>query len=387
MKLTEEQGKKLFQKYKIIVPNGIVVKTNEINLGKMNLGLKELTKQIVVKAQVKSGKRGKAGLIKIINNNKKELQKTVKEFQKKKIQKVLIEEKIPIKKEEYLGILINREKKCYTLIYSEKGGMGIEEIAKKNSKKIIKKDFIYITSVEKELKTELKKELYEIAKKLFKLIKEKDASLVEINPLVKTNQGYVALDSKIVIDENGLFRNQDLEKIWKEQIEGVEKIAQDNGLNYVKLNGDIGVIGNGAGLVMSTIDMIEEFGGKAKNFLDLGGGANKEKMKKAMEIIAKTKPKKILINVYGGITKTDEIARGLVEFIEENKQNDQNGQNKQNKQNEQNKQKTNFNYSKNLVVRITGTNEEITKKILKKAKINNEKSMAGACKKVVVNEK
>ncbi|MBW3021687.1 ADP-forming succinate--CoA ligase subunit beta, partial [Candidatus Woesearchaeota archaeon] len=209
--------------------------------------------------------------------------------------------------------------------------------------------------INKEIKN--KEEIIEIIKNLNRLMKEFDCELVEINPLVLSNGEYIAADSKVVLDDNALYRHPEFKK--EEELTDIEKKAAEHGLQYVELDGDIAIIGNGAGLVMSTLDVLKHFGGKPANFLDVGGGASVSVMEKSLEIVLMKKPKGVFINIFGGITRCDEIAQGLVNYIKNN------------------------NIEIPMVVRMIGTNEEGGERILNQNGIKSLDSMEECAKNIV----
>lgn len=321
MKLKEYEGKKIFKEYGIKIPKGKVIKVGDV----YEKG------DFIIKAQELQGERKKRGLIKDVN--KDTIDEEISSLFSK-CNEILVEEKVKVDKEYYISITIDRLKKRPVLIFSKRGGVDIEDVDSKDITKIVIDNGFFIDKVN------------DIAQKLYKIFNDYDCELVEINPLGLNKDGFVALDSKIIIDDNALFRHE-------------EFYSKREDLNYVELDGNIGVIGNGAGLVMSTIDIIEYFNGKVANFLDLGGGADKEKMIKALEILLKKKVKGIFINIFGGITRCDEIANGLVEF----------------------KNKV------PIIVRMIGTNEEEAREILRKNNIEMVDSMEEGCRKIVENVK
>lgn len=344
MKLKEYQGKEIFHKYGIKIPDSFLITSPE--------QIKKIKGKKVLKAQVLYGGRGKAGLIQFAT--KKDIKKKAEEIFSKGVKEILVEEKIKSKKEYYISITIDRLEKKPLLIFSSKGGVDIEELAEKYPKKI-KKYYIDKNFSPKKVSKEIKIESG-LVEKIYKIFKDYDAELIEINPLSLTKKGLLALDSKVIIDDNALYR-QDFKK--DESLTEIEKKAQEADLSYVELKGNIGIIGNGAGLVMSTLDVVNHYGGKVANFLDVGGGASKEKMEKAMELVLVKNPKGIFINIFGGITRCDEIAQGLVDY--------------------KNKHKIEI----PMVIRMIGTNEEEAKKILEENKIHFINSMEEGAKKIV----
>ncbi|NPB05020.1 MAG: ADP-forming succinate--CoA ligase subunit beta [Aquificae bacterium] len=330
MKLHEHQAKEIFAKYGIPVPEGKAAFTLE--------QAKEIAEELgefplVVKAQVHCGGRGKAGGVKIVKNMDELedavaslLGKTLKTFQcpeGKPVTRVLIEKATDIDKEYYAAITLDRSKSKPVLMVSAAGGMEIEEIVKENP------DAIIIETIDPELglmpyqarKLAFKlglpvKEAAKIFLKMWEIYRDLDASLVEINPLVVTKQGkVVALDAKMDIDDNALFRHPDLAELEdEEQLPPQEREAKKYNLNYVKLNGNIGCMVNGAGLAMTTMDIVKLAGGEPANFLDVGGGANVEQIANAFRILMGDPDVKVVfINIFGGILRVDRLARGIIE--------------------------------------------------------------------------
>lgn len=344
MKLKEYEGKEIFQKYGIKTPDSFLITDPE--------QIKEIRGKVVLKAQVLEGGRGKSGLIQFAT--KKNVKEKAEEIFSKGVKEILVEERVKAKKEYYISITIDRLEKKPLLIFSSKGGVDIEELAEKYPKKI-KKYYINENFSPTEISKKIKIESGLVAK-IYQIFKDYDAELVEINPLAVTKKGVLALDSKIIIDDNALYRHEFKKD---ESLTEIEKKANEAGLSYVELDGNIGIIGNGAGLVMSTLDVVNHYGGKVANFLDVGGGASKEKMEKAMELVLVKKPKGIFINIFGGITRCDEIAKGLVEYKEKHK------------------------LKIPLVIRMIGTNEEEAKRILEENKIHFIDSMEEGAKKII----
>ncbi|MFH1972983.1 MAG: ATP-grasp domain-containing protein [archaeon] len=276
MKLTEKQGKQIFQEYDIRIPEQDIEKIS----GPV----------VTAKAQVHTGGRGKAGgIITIrkedIEEGKKKL--LVLTINGEKVEEVLIEETLDTELEQYLAVTIDRNEKDYMCIWSEDGGIDIEDVSKE---KIVKGSY-------EQIESKLCQGKKNIFQKMLKLAKEKDATLVEINPLILSNHKLYAADSKIIIDDNAYFR------------QGFQKETT----NYVELDGNIGVIGNGAGLVMATLDTLAYFGGKPANFLDVGGGSSTEVVEKAIDRVLENKNvEKLFINIFAGISRCDEVARAIV---------------------------------------------------------------------------
>ena len=382
MNIHEFQAKELLKKFGAPVPNGVHGEPSEDLLNKSKL-LK--TEKYVLKAQIHSGGRGKAGGIKITNSLEELKQaadqmlgKTLVTNQSgpkgKKVKKLYVEESSRIDKEFYLSCLVDRAKSKIAFISCLEGGMDIEEIANKNPEKIITTRI----DVEKEisdlncekvidvfkLEYDAKDQAIELIKSMYTLFIEKDASLIEINPLVLTKENNIlCLDAKINFDDNAIFRHPDIYELRDLNEEDPTEIeANKQELSYIKLDGNIGCMVNGAGLAMATMDIIKLFGGSPANFLDVGGGASKDKVAAAFKMILSDKNVKgILINIFGGIMRCDVLALGVVEAAKEMK------------------------IEIPLVVRLAGTNYEKGKKILddSKLKIISASDLSEAAKKVV----
>ena len=324
MNLFEYQGKDLYKKYSITTPKSIFI--NSISDLTENHGL---SFPLVVKAQVQVGGRGKAGGIKVAKNHQ-ELEEHIDailgmDIKGHKVESLLIEEASEIISEYYISFTLDRSEKKYLMMLSSKGGMDIEEVAANSPDDLIKIHISPSLGLESNVITQAIKdanlnldyidELHEIISKLYKLFTEGDCDLVEVNPLAITNQGVSALDSKVSLDMNAIYRQDDFKKYEEEiPIPESEKFAKSKGLNFIKLDGSVGIIGNGAGLVMSTLDVVAEHGGKAANFCDIGGGAKAETVTAALEVLeSEEEVTSVLINIFGGITRCDLVAEGIVE--------------------------------------------------------------------------
>jgi len=353
MKIHEHQAKEIFASFDILTPRGVVSYSPEGVVEIVN----DLGFPIAIKAQVLVGGRGKAGGIKIARNSKEAKEHSEEIFSLSikglQVEKVLVEKACDIADEYYIGVIVDREKRTYTFMVSPEGGVDIEEVARKAPEKILK------ISVEPEVglldyqARELAgflvddfKDVLTVAneiKKLYNCIKCVDGSLAEINPFVRLKDGsFLALDAKINIDDNALYRQIEIEKFRDISADGkfVEK-ARQAGLSYIPLDGNIACIVNGAGLAMATMDLIKHYGGEPANFLDIGGSSSPEKTKIALEIIdAQGGTDSILINIFGGITRCDDVAKGIVEALKELK------------------------IDVPITVRLTGTNEEEGIKLL-----------------------
>ena len=382
MNIHEYQAKKILKDYGAPVSEGVIILSkNEIKDKIKNLK----SEDFVVKAQIHAGGRGKAGGVKLIKNKNSLANEIEKMFGKvlvthqtgpegKEVKRVYIEEASDIKKELYLSCLVDRESSKIAFISSTEGGMDIEKVAKENPQKIIttKIDYgnqIESTSIKKILKPfKLNEDQISVGKKiieaLFKILIEKDATLIEINPLIITKEGKLkCLDAKMNFDDNAIFRRPEILELrdFNEE-EPAEIEASKYDLAYIKLNGSIGCMVNGAGLAMATMDIIKLYGEEPANFLDVGGGASKEKVTAAFKLILSDRNVKgILINIFGGIMRCDVLAQGVIDAVKE----------------------TNLNVP--LVVRLAGTNYEEGKKILEKSelKILSATDLNDAAKKIV----
>ena len=324
MNLFEYQGKRLYQDFSIPTPKSILVSSkSEIS---ENHGL---TYPVVVKAQVQVGGRGKAGGIKVAKDFD-ELTKFSDEILGMDIkghivESLLLEEASNILEEYYISFTLDRSAKSYLMMLSAKGGMDIEEVAEKNPDDLIMLHIspskgldseTIIKSIEDaKLNESYKAELSDVISKLYKLFVEGDCDLVEVNPLAITDNGVSALDSKVSLDMNAIYRHENFKDFENEiPIPVSEQFAKEKNLNFIKLEGSVGIIGNGAGLVMSTLDVVSEHGGMAANFLDIGGGAKAETVTAALEVLeSEDNVKSVLINIFGGITRCDLVANGIVE--------------------------------------------------------------------------
>ncbi len=330
MKLQEYQSKQLFSKYRIPIPKGQIAST----ASEAKHIAEELGAQVVVKSQVLVGGRGKAGGIRLAKTPKEaeELATLIlgMEIHGMPVRKVLIDEAVSIQKEIYLGITNDRTARRPVMMVSEAGGMDIEEIARKQPEKIIRVHIDPLLGLRDyqardmaasiDMPRNLWRSFIEICHGLWRTYLESDATLAEINPLVITeDHRLMALDGKMIIDDNALFRHSDLADLRDLDSEAPSEIeARKYGLSYIKLDGHIGCMVNGAGLAMATMDIIKLSGGEPANFLDIGGGASSEKVSAAFRIIlSDPNVRAILINIFGGITRCDEVARGILTALKE----------------------------------------------------------------------
>lgn len=326
MRLQEYQSKELFSTYNIPIPNGRVAESPD----DAKLISVELANKVIIKSQVLVGGRGKAGGVHIAKNPeeaqefaKKILGMTVKDLQ---VRKVLVEEAVSIEKEIYFCITNDRISQKPLIMASSAGGMDIEEVAQNSPSKIIKRVIDPLVGLrdyqlrDVAINIDLDREYWlafsEIVSNLWQLYVMCDASLVEINPLALTSEGkLVALDAKIILDDNSLFRHPNLANLRDKDAESSAELEGRNiGVSFIRLNGNIGCLVNGAGLAMATMDIIKHMGGEPANFLDIGGGANADKVAASLKLIlSDPQVKTVLINVFGGITRCDEVAKGIVE--------------------------------------------------------------------------
>jgi succinyl-CoA synthetase beta subunit len=366
MKLYEYEARDLFDEAKIPLNKWIVAKNYDEAMNNYKL----LKFPIVVKAQVLVGGRGKAGGVKIANNEE-ELKMHVKNIlgmniKGEKVNSVILAEAAQIKKELYISIIVDRNSRSPLILASKEGGVDIEEVAKKDPHKIMKikidpfigvRDYM-VRRVESFLSIS---NINSILKGLYFTFKYYECELVEINPLALTdNDELVAIDAKIVIDDSALFRLNKFKNRISSELSYYENIARKYGFSYVEQEGDIGIIGNGAGLTMTTMDLVQYYGGRPANFLDIGGGADAEIVYNALSILLEQdRIKGIFINILGGITRCDEVAAGIIKAIK------------------------NKGVNKNIVVRMIGTNEEMGKKMLKEYNIDVFDEMEVAAKEIV----
>ncbi|MHB1418112.1 MAG: ADP-forming succinate--CoA ligase subunit beta [Bacillota bacterium] len=363
MKLYEYMGKQLFAQYGIPVPRGQVVSDPE-TAGKVA----EEIGSVVLKSQILSGKRGKAGGILFANTPEEAREHAGKllgtELKGLVVENILVEEKLQIDQEYYLSITLDGAARTPVILASAEGGMDIEDVPEdKMVRWLVDVNFGVGPYLAKEiarkmgLSTNLGKELSDILPKLYKAFVELDAELVEINPLVRSGDKLIAADAKVTIDDDAMYRHADL-PVVKERT-SAEETAHDLGLAYVQLDGDIAIMANGAGITMATLDIIQHYGGRPANFLDAGGGAGVEPTAKALELLISANPKAIFINVFGGITRCDDVASAFVQV------------------------KNSRTIPVPVVIRMVGTNEELGVKILKDNGVVAYKTMDEAAAKVV----
>jgi succinyl-CoA synthetase beta subunit len=368
MKVHEFQAKKILKGYGVPIPRGEVAKT----AAKAKKIAEKLGGKVVIKAQIHAGGRGKGGGVKVASTPD-EAQQLAKKIigmnlvthqtgpEGKKVKQVLVEEGLEVVKELYLGIVVDRAQARPVIMVSEAGGMEIEEIAAKSPEKILKvavdpttgfmgfhaRKLAFGLGLEKELN----KQATTMIAQLYKIFVEKDATLVEVNPLVITKDDRVlALDAKMTFDDDALYRHPDLKELYDpDELEPLEVEASQYKLNYIKLDGNVGCMVNGAGLAMATMDIIKLAGGNPANFLDVGGGASAEQVENAFRILLADKNVKVvLINIFGGILRCDRVATGIVEAAKK------------------------VELKLPMVVRLEGTNVEEGRRILKESGLKFE---------------
>ncbi len=351
MRLYEYEAKEIASKYGIPVPRGRVASTpDEAEEISRELG------PVVVKAQVLVGRRGLAGGVLPAETPSEAreaasrlLGSSIRGFP---VKMVLVEEKVCFEKEYYLSLTVDRSSRSYVFLVSPLGGVEIEELVRKHPDKLLKIYFPVLTGYQPYMsRTAAKflglprdywKDLHVIMSGMYRIMRDFDADLVEFNPLAyKCGGGLIALDAKITIDDNSLYRHPELAEKYGRELSSLEARAKELGFSYVELDGDIGVICNGAGLTMATMDMILYYGGKPANFLDIGGGASRDRVREAVKLVlSNPKVKVLLLNIFGGITRCDEVAWGVVDAFKE------------------------VDRKIPVVVRMLGTNEEEGRRIL-----------------------
>ena len=382
MNIHEHQAKQILKKYGATVPNGVFGLTVE-ELVEKSKSLK--TNKYILKAQIHAGGRGKAGGVKILDSIE-ELKKASREMMGKKlithqtgpegkvVRRLYVEESSNIEKEFYLSCLVDRASSKIAFISSDQGGVDIEEVAKKNPEKIITTKINYSKEISNKdcdniikifsLEQKVQEQAKNLIKAIYKMFVSTDASMVEINPLILTKEGnLICLDAKVNFDDNALFKHPDIAKLRDlSEEDPIEIEASKHDLSYIKLDGSIGCMVNGAGLAMATMDIIKLYGKEPANFLDVGGGASKEKVTEALKLILSDKNVKgILINIFGGIMRCDVLAQGVVNAAKD------------------------IDINVPLVVRLAGTNFKEGKKILDSSglKLISAENLDDAAKKIV----
>ncbi|MHA1687889.1 MAG: ATP-grasp domain-containing protein [Promethearchaeota archaeon] len=368
MRLLEYESKELFRKHGILVPKNALIskKTN------IELELKNFKFPAMLKAQVPIASRKKAGLIRKVYSLE-EVSAIAKQFLFKRvnglyIEYILIEELIEIKQELYCSIILDTFERKFYLIASSEGGIDIEEMAL-TKPGVIKKigfslnegltlDKVKALASSLNLQENIKEELQDLFIKLWNLTLKLEATLVEINPLAITSFGLIALDAKVIVDDDASFRNNFIRNLLEKKMTPLEKIAKNYGFSFIEFKGDIGILANGAGLTMTIIDELAKNDLKAANFLDVGGGASQERVYKALEVLFQMHIKCIFINIFGGITRCDIVAKAIIKVISD------------------------FNKIPPLIIRLAGTNDKEGISLLQKANINAFQRVQNAITKI-----
>ena len=377
MKLHEYQARDVLAKYNIPVTGGGVAITG----AEARAIAEQIGGRVVVKAQVFVGGRGKAGGVKLADTPEQAEQVAGQilgmDIKGLTVEKVLVAEAITYEREIYLGVIMDRAAKQIVVMASAEGGVEIEEVAKTNPDAIVKiaahptlglldyqaRDLAFGIGLTDGKQA---RQFAQIAAALYKTFIETDATLAEINPLVVLADGRLqALDSKIVLDDSALFRHPELEAVRDASDEPLaEQQAREAGITFIKLDGDIGCMVNGAGLAMATMDVVKLYGGEPANFLDIGGGAGKDKVKAALQIIlSDPNVKAVMFNIFGGITRVDEVARGIIAALDEVKT------------------------DVPMIARLVGTNEEAGRALLAESVLLPASSLADAAQKAVAAAK
>jgi len=309
---------------------------------------RKFTYPAIIKSQIAIGGRKKAGLIKIAQTQEEAISLCRKFFNTVVagfvVEAIIIEELVKIDQEYYCSIALDASGRQFYLIASKEGGIDIEEVSKERPEAIIKLNFSYSTGLTENIARAAATQLglsgtslqlgINIFLKLWEIAKKLEAQLVEINPLVMTPSGLIAVDGKMILDDDAAFRQPIVQNLQEKKLSELEKLAKEGGFSFVELSGDIGILANGAGLTMALLDVLSELSLQPANFLDVGGGASKERVYKALELIFKLKPKAVLVNIFGGITRCDIVAQAIIQAL------------------------NNFSDAPPMVIRLTGTKEK-----------------------------
>ena len=353
--MLEYESKEIFSKFDIpLVKNTLILRGEDVEEK-----VKGFSFPAIVKSQIAIGSRKKAGLIKIAKSTHEAISLCDEYFNRNiagfQVEAILIEELVTIEHEYYCSIALDASGRQFYLIASKEGGIDIEEVAEITPEAIIKESFSFQEGVSEELAGKVARQLgfngkqidtaSQIFVKLWDITLKLEAQLVEINPLVLTPSGIVAVDGKMILDDDTAFRQPVVQKLQHKKLTALEKLSKQAGFSFVELSGDIGILANGAGLTMALLDVLSELGLQPSNFLDVGGGASKERVYKALELIFKLKPKAVLINIFGGITRCDIVAQAIIQALKD------------------------FSNAPSMVIRLTGTNEKEGIALLKQAGI------------------
>ncbi|MGB5910485.1 MAG: ATP-grasp domain-containing protein [Promethearchaeia archaeon] len=368
MRLLEYESKEIFDKFDVPLAKNIIILRGENIEEKVN----QFSYPAIVKSQIAIGSRKKAGLIKIAQSREEAISLCKKYFNRIVagfgVEAILIEELADIKHEYYCSIALDASGRQFFIIASKEGGIDIEEVSKNNPEAIIKESFTYKQGLTEKIAKGVAEQLgfsgallndaKAIFLKLWNITTNLEAQLVEINPLVLTPSGLVAVDGKMILDDDTAFRQPIVREFQLKKLSELEKVAEKAGFSFVELEGDIGILANGAGLTMALLDVLSELALKPANFLDVGGGASKERVYQALELLFKMKPKAVLVNIYGGITRCDIVAEAIIQALKD------------------------FKNIPPLVIRLTGTKDKEGIAILKDAGINAYKNVMEAVEKL-----
>lgn len=369
VRLYEYEAKEILKNYDILIPEGYLIRS----ISELEQKINQIDPPIMLKAQILVGGRGKAGGIKSATSYEEALKAADMLFNNKikdnEVKSIYIEKKINIKNEFYIGITVDRLNRNYIIIFSADGGVEIEQLAKTDPNKILKINFEHKDFISLDLKsnfhslnfsTEIVSKIEKIFQEIWNVLNDYDLDLIEINPcILSMDDRLYAADVRMNIDENSVFRHQEFVQRSREGLTQAEIEVKEKGMSYVELDGNIGIICNGAGLVMSTIDTVRYYGGSPANFLDIGGGATRERILFALKVISSNpKIKGILINIIGGITRCDEIAYGIIEFLKGKK-------------------------DVAMAIRLVGTKEKEGRELLAKHEIPMLETMEDAIKNII----
>ena len=366
--MLEYESKEIFSQFDIpLVKNMLILRGEDIEDK-----VKGFSFPAIVKAQIAIGSRKKAGLIKIAKSTNEAISLCDEYFNRNiagfQVEAILIEELAKIEHEYYCSIALDASGRQFYLIASKEGGMDIEEVSKERPEAIIKLNFSYTTGLTENIARAAATRLglsgtslqfgINIFLKLWEIAKKLEAQLVEINPLVMTPSGLIAVDGKMILDDDAAFRQPIIQNLQERKLSELEKLAKKAGFSFVELSGEIGILANGAGLTMALLDVLSDLGLQSANFLDVGGGASKERVYKALELIFKLQPKAVLVNIFGGITRCDIVAQAIIQALKD------------------------FSDAPPMVIRLTGTNEKEGIALLKDANMDAFQDVMGAVKKV-----
>ena len=368
IRLLEYEAKEVFAEFNLPLVNRLVIIRGEDVEAKLN----QFNFPAIVKSQIAIGSRKKAGLIKIVQTRDEAIALCKDYFTRQvglyRVEAILVESLADIKHEYYCSIALDTSGRQFVLIASAEGGIDIEEVAATRPEAIIKENLSLTEGLsEGKARTvaerlgftdDLIDSATDLFLKLWKITKEKEAQLVEINPLVLTPSGLFAVDGKMILDDNAVFRQETIQKLQEKKLSDLEKTAKKFGFSFVELDGQVGILANGAGLTMALLDVLAQHGLAGMNFLDVGGGADRDRVYEALKLIFTMKPRAVLINIYGGITRCDTVADAILHTLKE------------------------FPDAPPMVIRLTGTKETEGVKILNDAGIDAYKDMMAAVEKL-----